>query len=360
MGWYGSALGILKAGDVSPTVLTEVTIAGADPILYAVWGTDTNGNDMPDLTENNYILTSHTTGGIEENKAITDLENNTYALDSFAPTHADSDGSSVLFMGWYGSALGILKAGDVSPTVLTEVTIAGADPILYAVWGIDTNGNGDPDIKENTFNVTYVAPNGSAPTDNNEHLAGVLVTVLAPTFWELLFIGWMNSSDGVIYHPGENFTMPADNAVMTAVFASAGEGTKIYYITAIADSGSEISPTGTSTVPRGEGKIYAFAPKEGYHITAVIIDGLHHMPQEIIGSGMYAFSGVMMNHTIKVESAPGSGGGSDKEITGPDEDGDTDDSNGNLLLRIAGIILLLILVCLLIWFLFYNRRTRCP
>jgi hypothetical protein len=85
------------------------------------------------------------------------------------------------------------------------------------------------------------------------------------------------------------------------------------------------------------------------------------MSQEIIDSGMYIFSDVMMNHTIKVESEIGSGEGSDKEIDGPGGDTGGNDSNNNGIgnispLWIIGMILLLLIALLLLWLIFFYRR----
>jgi hypothetical protein len=74
-----------------------------------------------------------------------------------------------------------------------------------------------------------------------------------------------------------------------------------YFITAVADSGSAISPAGKATVQKGGNKAFCFSADPGYSITAVLVDGVP-LSKADIAKGCYTFSYVNMNHTIEVKS----------------------------------------------------------
>ena len=85
-----------------------------------------------------------------------------------------------------------------------------------------------------------------------------------------------------------------------------------YSINATADSGSEITPSGTVKVLYGHDGVFKFSAKPGYKITAVFVNDVPISSAEL-ASGEYTFRNVKSNHTIKVvsEADDGSGGGSD-------------------------------------------------
>jgi len=74
-----------------------------------------------------------------------------------------------------------------------------------------------------------------------------------------------------------------------------------YYITAISDAGSKISPGGTVTVGVGGSQKYVFSAVSGYVISSVAVDG-KPLTREKVEKGYYIFSDVHSNHTIKVTS----------------------------------------------------------
>jgi len=218
-------------------------------IVYAVWGIDTNGNGRPDVLEEGHSITYDVNGGNDDGPAAeTDLLPGNHTLSSAKPSHPLKDGSNVLFMGWSFSKAGVLAYGDSVPALVISVTITTDDITVYAVWGIDTNGNGIPDVLED--------PN-----------------------------------------PPE---------------------AKQYYITSTADNGSIVSPSGTVKVPGGYSVQFTFKAKDGYKIVEVLIDGLHKLTQEQIDSGSYTFTNIMANHTIVVKSAPDSGSGGEDGNAGGD------------------------------------------
>ncbi|MCL2333954.1 MAG: hypothetical protein FWC52_04105, partial [Candidatus Methanoplasma sp.] len=187
---------------------------------------------------------------------------------------------------WSLAQTGVLAKGDTVPALVTSVTISGNDETVYAIWGIDTNSNGIPDVLED--------PN------QPEH--------------------------------------------------------KQYTITATADSGSTITPSGKVAVLQGNSQTFTFKAKVGYTITEVVIDGLYSLTQAQIDSGIYTFTDVMSNHTIAVKSAMDSGGGDgDGGAGGGDNgiggNGDSSRFGGSLslaiyMLAIATVLLLSLIILL--------------
>jgi hypothetical protein len=83
---------------------------------------------------------------------------------------------------------------------------------------------------------------------------------------------------------------------------------KGYFITAAADSGSEISPGGKVAVQSGMNETFIFSAKAGYQIAAVYVDG-EAISQEALASGEYTIYSVHSNHTIEVVSEVSNGSG---------------------------------------------------
>ena len=82
----------------------------------------------------------------------------------FKPTHADQDGHKVLFIGWTTDTSAqnkVYKRGDTPPKTSTRLTISG-DMTVYAVWGLDGDDDGKPDVTEDDHHITATTgPNGS-------------------------------------------------------------------------------------------------------------------------------------------------------------------------------------------------------
>jgi len=79
-----------------------------------------------------------------------------------------------------------------------------------------------------------------------------------------------------------------------------------YYITAVADSGSTITPVGVVVLNRGDTQTFVFVAKTGYVIVEVWIDGLRNLTPAEIDLGEFTFYDIMANHTISVKSIAGS------------------------------------------------------
>lgn len=131
--------------------VTNTAAVTADEIEDAV--TDTT--DPVPVTA--YSLTYDANGGRiagETTFVVPDLAQQTgYELgeedDYTAPTHTDTEGTAVLFLGWTttDNHEKIYDAGEQLPTLVSEVNIP-AVATVYAVWAYDRNGDGTPDARQ--------------------------------------------------------------------------------------------------------------------------------------------------------------------------------------------------------------------
>ena len=190
IGWSSEKLDtIYDDGDELPDSIIEdnVTIVDQDVTVYAVWGYDRNGNGTPDVNEDQYTLTYHSTSGYfgdAENKdaVVSGLLAKDYDLwtktgeDTYTgtipenvawPTHDQAaapvgsviadEGTNVnvAFIGWSTEDPGdkIYAAGEAYPATTDKVTIpptdtGAANEDVYAVWGYDENGDGIADAQQ--------------------------------------------------------------------------------------------------------------------------------------------------------------------------------------------------------------------
>ena len=130
---------------------------------------------------NTYDLKYDANGGTFENTEgtadVTGLAPDTYKLwaqnadvvddqqpanEKAWPTHAQDNDTDVVMIGWTATKdTKIYAKNDTAPTLLTNAEITNADVTVYAVWGYDRNGNGQPDIDEDLYTLTYDANGGS-------------------------------------------------------------------------------------------------------------------------------------------------------------------------------------------------------
>ena len=232
-GWLGTKdAKIYTKDDVKPTYLTQITM-DRDKTVYAVWGLDSNGNGIPDVNETKYTLTYDANGGTGGPDQVTGLlPQNGYELnDTVKPTHAQQDGKNVLFMGWLAADNNgkVYTKNDTAPAIIETVDIA-ANVTVYAAWGLDTNGNEIPDVKEDKYNLTYngnARDNGTVdgvPTDNSNYITGetAILSHSEPTHsqvngTDVLFIGWTASPINKILSKEDS----VPNTISSVTFAEA-------------------------------------------------------------------------------------------------------------------------------------------
>ena len=208
MGWSRTRYGVLTANDQEPTIDNQVTFTNNNITVYAVWGLDTDGNGTPDVKEPiKYTLTYDSSGGIG---TVTD--SNKYVSGSTATlvgkdvaqkqvSHNDVNGVKVVLIGWTltDQQDKVLTANDTLPALKASVSFTDRSITVYAVWGLDTDGNGTADIQEaGKYTLTY-DPNGGSgePTDSNKYVSKQTVTLSdsKPSHAEadekkVVFIGW--------------------------------------------------------------------------------------------------------------------------------------------------------------------------
>ena len=143
--------------------------------LYAAWGYDTDGDGNPDVTEDKRTVTYDANGGYFGSEGTTektetglnDGDRHTLkSTDEYHPSHADQDGHKVLFIGWTATdnseAVYERGDGDSLPALCGRTVTIDGDMTFYAVWGLDGDDDGKPDVTEDDHHITATTgPNGS-------------------------------------------------------------------------------------------------------------------------------------------------------------------------------------------------------
>ncbi|WP_050622670.1 S-layer homology domain-containing protein [Clostridium phoceensis] len=161
---------ILSANDTAPTTVASPYTVNADTTLYAAWGYDTDGDGKPDVTEDKRTVTYNANGGTfgsDETKTETVPAQPSYRLNTtaeFKPTHADDKSTKVAFVGWSldkkDTIYGLDDNYDDSILAAT-VDVSSEDKTVYAVWGYDTNGDGKPDVQDESYGITASVDGGN-------------------------------------------------------------------------------------------------------------------------------------------------------------------------------------------------------
>lgn len=161
---------ILSANDIAPTIVASPYTVNADTTLYAAWGYDTDGDGKPDVTEDKRTVTYNANGGTfgsDETKTETVPVQPSYRLNTtaeFKPTHADHNSTKVAFVGWsetqHSDIYGLNDNYDDS-ILADTVDVSSEDKTVYAVWGYDTNGDGKPDVQDESYGITASVDGGN-------------------------------------------------------------------------------------------------------------------------------------------------------------------------------------------------------
>ena len=194
--------------DLGNILVEKVTFKQDNIIVYAVWGYDTNGNGEADVNENLYNLIYDANGGTiegsKENKAyVTELLPNkytvwardddgnstgTYPKDAEWPTHESVNGDNVILIGWTAEPdTKIYTDADdekvVRDKLLSEIKIEANSVTVYALWGLDDNNNGTPDVFEDLYTLTYDANGGTLGNNGPASIEIKDLTTGEKTLW---------------------------------------------------------------------------------------------------------------------------------------------------------------------------------
>ena len=249
---------------------------------------------------------------------------------------------------------------------LTAVFYDPSDQTAFFTLDLSVDGDGTIEVYiDNLYETTVTA------TYSVNLAEGAVVTVTAVPNDGAEFSEWISSADTPVPFSEttdvNTFAMSGDYD-LTAVFDDIPvppSADKVYYIDASSDGNSTIIPSGKVPVQGGESKTFTFSAKSGYHITAVLVDGVPQ-PQSVIDSGSYTFHNVNMNHTIEVKSAIGpdprndggdNGNGNNNgnnNGNGDDENEDDTDDNGGIPVWVWWVLLLLMILLLLLLLLWYR------
>ena len=82
--------------------------------------------------------------------------------EEYTPTHAKSGDKDVIFLGWSAEKLNVLdsasNAAENAGKIITSVNVTDKGATVYAVWGLDKDGDSTPDVFQAT--VTYKIEHG--------------------------------------------------------------------------------------------------------------------------------------------------------------------------------------------------------
>lgn len=214
---------IFSRADTTPATVTEVTFGSANKTVYAAWGYDENDNGIADALET-YTLTYDLNGGNETAPAkVSGIAKN--AEITLTAEKNFTRNLNEIFVGWSVTKLDAAltaetKQEDVEKFLITgaKYRITTADVTLYAVWAIDSNGDGTPDY-QTTYTVTYdldggTAADGETYDEENVKPGGTITIKAAPTRNGYAFDGWYDGTK--TYKPGDNVTILDADLKLTA------------------------------------------------------------------------------------------------------------------------------------------------
>ena len=148
----------------------------------------------------------------------------------------------------------------------------------------------------------------------------------------------------------------AHGTTTVTVIKNTAPPAKGYSITATSDQNSSITPEGIVAVKSGGSQTFEFSASSGHLVSSVIVDG-KALTKSQISLGQYTFTNVVADHKIDVSSSidPEAGVNPDDPAYSGGSGSDPGSGHGMLPL-ILGLIFLLIIIGLLLWFLIIRRR----
>lgn len=187
--------------------------------VYPLWGIDENGNGLPDMFETRYNLhyEGNGTGVLNvpydeawlpgQNAMLKDERDGV----KISRNDAAVSPNPLVFIGWTteppeskgGSLKDHYEESDKAAlqqvALIDNVTFGGFDITVYAVWGVDADGNGKPDVKEDEYTLHYMAntnrisADGSPAFKSEKHQYQDVVTLdytNKPTDGNYIFLYW--------------------------------------------------------------------------------------------------------------------------------------------------------------------------
>lgn len=214
---------IFSRADDAPATVTKVTFGSDNKTVYAAWGYDENDNGTADVLET-YTLTYDLNGGNEAAPAkVSGIKKNTEV--ELTEVKGFTRNPNEIFVGWsatkHDAALTAQdKQEDVGKFLITgaKYRITTADVTLYAVWAIDSNGDGTPDY-QTTYTVSYdldggIAVDGETYDEENVKPGETITIKAAPIRKGYAFAGWHDGTK--TYKPGDNVTILDADLKLTA------------------------------------------------------------------------------------------------------------------------------------------------
>ena len=214
---------IFSRADKAPTTTTKVTFGSADKKVYAAWGYDENNNGTADVLET-YTLTYDLNGGNEAApEKVSGIKKNTEI--TLTADKNFTRNTNEVFVGWSVDKRQEALSAETTQEKLQFLIVPGAkyriqtkDVTLYAVWAIDSNGDGTPDY-QTTYTVTYDLDGGTAADgetyDEENVKPGETITIkAAPIRKGYAFAGWHDGTK--TYKPGDNVTILDADLKLTA------------------------------------------------------------------------------------------------------------------------------------------------
>lgn len=214
---------IFSRADDAPATVTKVTFGSDNKTVYAAWGYDENRDDTADVLET-YTLTYDLNGGNEAAPAkVSGIKKNTEV--ELTEVKGFTRNPNEIFVGWsatkHDAALTAQdKQEDVEKFLITgaKYRITTADVTLYAVWAIDSNGDGTPDY-QTTYTVSYdldggIAVDGETYDEENVKPGETITIKAAPIRKGYAFAGWHDGTK--TYKPGDNVTILDADLKLTA------------------------------------------------------------------------------------------------------------------------------------------------
>lgn len=214
---------IFSRADDAPATVTKVTFGSDNKTVYAAWGYDENNNGTADVLET-YTLTYDLNGGNEAApKKVSGIKKNTEV--KLTEEKGFTRNPNEIFVGWsatkHDDALtAATKQEDLEKLLITGATyrIGTADVTLYAVWAIDSNGDGTPDY-QTTYTVSYdldggIAVDGETYDEENVKPGETITIKAAPIRKGYAFAGWHDGTK--TYKPGDNVTILDADLKLTA------------------------------------------------------------------------------------------------------------------------------------------------